>query len=202
MSAWRPYDNLIAGELDNTEEGRVKGWLEFVGKKGRVTVDLVGDFHRDIRGTIIRLHNPEPAARRPGYMEGFADHHTGEVGDMTAGLEPQDYVEYPYLEWYSDQNGRIVLELKPSQIQIIGQPKPWQTETPVSRADQEAKLGAFMTELAQSIAANYTAQTNEQGKSSNARPSPTEEQQETATQENAAEESPELNHDEDHEISR
>jgi len=28
------------------------------------------------------------------------------------------YVEYPYIEWYSD-NGRVVLELDPSQVEIV-----------------------------------------------------------------------------------
>lgn len=29
------------------------------------------------------------------------------------------YVSYPYIEWYSDQNGRVVLELDASQVEVI-----------------------------------------------------------------------------------
>jgi hypothetical protein len=147
MSAWRPYDNLICGELDNTQPGKVTGWLRFVGKAEDVTLDLEGDFHRDIRGTVIRIHNPEPAERRPGYMDRFANHHTGRVGDITAGLEPRDYVEYPYLEFYSDQNGRIVLELDHEQLQVIGTPRPWREEMAVSREEQQRNLLGWLSTL-------------------------------------------------------
>jgi hypothetical protein len=56
-----------------------------------VTFDLVGDFHRDIRGAKIRFvgqgQKDNPAAAK--YMNGLAVHQTGKVGDITAGLPPQ-----------------------------------------------------------------------------------------------------------------
>ena len=45
-------------------------------------------------------------------MDGFGLHQTGKVGDITAGLPPQDYVDYPYIEWYGDDNGRVVIEAR------------------------------------------------------------------------------------------
>ena len=27
---------------------------------------------------------------------------------------------YPYIEWYSEANGRVVLELDPGQVEIVG----------------------------------------------------------------------------------
>jgi hypothetical protein len=177
--AWRPYENLINGELDNQTPGRVTGWLRFYrfGKRPlRVKLDLVGDFHDDIRGKVIRLSNPDPVDRnesldREGtYMEGFASMQRGDAGDITAGLplgiwsedlsqkllqqqeliweenglpavereqrwqeiaqthrphierkEPfYPYAAYPYIEWYSEANGRVVLELEPEQVEIVG----------------------------------------------------------------------------------
>ena len=56
--AWRPTDNLIEGELDNTVPGEVTGWLLFLGMKEAAKLDLVGGFHRDIRGAKICLTNP------------------------------------------------------------------------------------------------------------------------------------------------
>src|SRR5690242_11089716 len=53
--AWRPYANLIDGELDNRTPGKVTGWMCFYrrGKRPlRVTFDLAGDFHEDIRGKV------------------------------------------------------------------------------------------------------------------------------------------------------
>jgi hypothetical protein len=180
--AWRPYENLIDGELDNRTPGKVTGWMRFYRNDGeplRVIFDLAGDFHDDIRGKVIRLHNANPSDRaqtleRPGtYMDGFASVQKGDVGDITAGeplgpwtqeiadrlmaqneraweraslpsderdamrrecterhrkhIEAGDpfypYVQYPYIEWYSEANGRVVLELDPSQVMIARGPQ-------------------------------------------------------------------------------
>lgn len=176
--AWRPYENLIDGELDNRTPGRVTGWMRFYRNNDqpqRVVFALVGDFHDDIRGNVIRFRNPNPSDRaatlgRQGtYMDGFATVQRGQVGDITAGKpcgrwtreivdrlmaqnerawdraglpsaerearrrqslrryrertetkEPYyPYVDYPYVEWYSEENGRVVLELDPSQVMIV-----------------------------------------------------------------------------------
>ncbi len=175
--AWRPYTNLIEGELDNHIPGKVTGWMRFLrrGKRPlRVRFFLAGDFHEDIRGKVIRLTNPSPSDKyatedRVGtYMDGFSAVQRGEVGDITAGFslgrwtdaiaqrlmaqheiswersglngperetrrrEVADrhrahiaagdlhyaYVAYPYIEWYA-ANGRVVLELDPSQLEVI-----------------------------------------------------------------------------------
>jgi len=183
--AWRPYENLIDGELDNRVPGKVSGWMRFCRSGNtplKVTFDLAGDFHEDICGKVIRLSNPKPLdrnadlRRRGTYMEGFASVQRGEVGDITAGLslgkwtdelsqklllkheafweqtgvpaserkvrrqelagiyrervEQHElfypYVSYPYIEWYTESNGRVVLELDPSQVEILGDIGPWQ----------------------------------------------------------------------------
>lgn len=148
--AWRPNRQLIAGELDNTRPGRVTGWLEFVGLSAQVRLDLRGDFHRDIRGAILRLKNPQPTedeaeARR--YMKAFATLQEGDVGDITAGLPPQDYVAYPYVEWYSTENGRVVLEFDQRNVEVVGTPLPWETAQPVDRGEQEALMERFVKRL-------------------------------------------------------
>jgi hypothetical protein len=133
--AWRPYENLLAGELDNSTPGKVTGWIRFF-RRGEapltVTLHLQGDFHEDIRGKIIRLTNPNPSDRhetldRPGsYMDGMAESQVGAVGDMTAGLPingEYPYVNYPYIEWYSEHNGRVVLELDPPQVAVVEPPQ-------------------------------------------------------------------------------
>ena len=123
--AWRPYEQMVEGELDNTIPGKVTGWLRFVGMDEVVKLDLIGDFHRDIRGATICLSGcalDNEANHRS--MEGFSPVQTGGAGDITAGLPPQDYVSYPYIEWYSEQNGRVVLELEPEQVEVIGRPIP------------------------------------------------------------------------------
>ena len=151
--AWRPTRYLMEGELDNTVPGRVTGWMEFAGMEGKVTFDLTGDFHRDIRGAKVHFVGPgqrdDPAAAQ--YMIGMVEHQTGKAGDITAGLPPRDYVGYPYIEWYSKEDGRVVLELEPNQVQVIGTPIPACECEPVSREEQNRNLAGFLCELAQNL---------------------------------------------------
>jgi len=212
--AWRPNENLIDGELSNRIPGKVTGWMRFF-RKGKqplkVTFDLEGDFHEDIRGADIELSNSDPSdknealgGREGTYMEGFAPVQRGSVGDMTAGrplglwtpeladrlkqeleimwresgisgeeLEERRrsvaseyyaniaagklyyaYVDYPYLEWYSD-NGRVVLELDPDQIRIIRPGTPPKDKTPEELAQDRKKrtdaFGGFMRGMVESF---------------------------------------------------
>ena len=151
--AWRPTRYLIEGELDNTILGKVTGWMQFAGMDKKVTFDLEGDFHRDIRGAKIHFvgqgQKTDPAATK--YMDGLAVHQTGKAGDITAGLPPQDYSNYPYIEVYSDQNGRIVLELEPGQVQVIGTPIPASESEPVSREEQNRNMAAFLVQMAREV---------------------------------------------------
>ena len=158
--AWRPKKYLLEGELDNTTPGKVTGWMKFAGLKDKVTFDLDGDFHRDIRGASIRIRSSYKGADAPAisYMDGFALHQQGKAGDMTAGLPPVDYVDYPYLEWYSTSNGRIVLELDAGQVQLIGTPIPPETATPISRKVQWDNLNDFAVGCACSLATTMSSE--------------------------------------------
>lgn len=86
--AWRPTRFLVEGMLDNTKPNKVTGCMKFVGLKEKVTFDLEGDFHRDIRGVKIRFTGDATGDTKQArqYMKGFARHQRGEVGDMTAGM--------------------------------------------------------------------------------------------------------------------
>ena len=147
--AWRPTKYVLEGELDNTVLGKVTGWIRFAGIKEKVTFDLQGDFHRDIRGAKISFTNRYVGseAEAASYMEGFASHQTGKAGDITAGLPPQDYTEYPYIEWYGDSNGRVVVELEANQIDVIGTPIPAMESFPISREVQMQNVMGFLSEV-------------------------------------------------------
>lgn len=151
--AWRPSHYLIEGEIDNTEPGVVTGWLRFAGLDEPVKLQLEGNAHRDMRGAKLRLrgdaaHDGDEAAK---YMEGFALQQIGDAGDITAGRPPADYVSYPYLEWYSQQNGRVVLELEPEQVELIGRPIPACESDPVDRGVQAQHMAGFLTDLSTSL---------------------------------------------------
>lgn len=149
--AWRPNEQFIEGVLDNTVPGKVTGWMKFAGIKEEVKFDLEGNFHRDIRGAKIRLRGDGELAdvtESAQYMQGFANVQKGKAGDMTAGRPPQDYVDYPYFEWYSDANGRCVIELGPDDIELLSQPIPACESDPISRKEQAENMGQFLCETA------------------------------------------------------
>jgi len=151
--AWRPYDQLIEGVLDNTVPGKVTGWMNFIGKEETVTFDLNGDFHRDIRGASVLIHGDNSAEpdEAKKYMKGFGTVQQGNVGDMTAGREPVDYVEYGYFEWFSEANGRVVIEVEPEQVELLSQPIPAVESFPVDREEKAKLMFNFMTDLAKSF---------------------------------------------------
>jgi hypothetical protein len=119
-----------------------------------VAVVLEGDFHRDIRGAVVCLSG-RPALVDPAvaqeYMQGFASLQCGNVGDITAGKEPVDYVDYPYIEWYSAVNGRVVLELEPEQMRIVGVPLDWRKEEPTDVNASHEKCLQFIAGVARAI---------------------------------------------------
>ena len=152
--AWRLTELLIEGILDNTAPGKVTGWMQFAGQNGKVTLDLQGDFHRDIRGAKLRLRGDGESANiaeAKKYLEEFSIRQTGKVGDMTAGKEPVDYVSYPYIEFYSDDNGRVVIELDSDQVEILSPPIPACESDPIDRNDQAENMAGFLGDLASGL---------------------------------------------------
>jgi len=156
--AWRPYKNVVEGVLDNTVLGKVTGYIKFIEKT--VTFDLNGDFHRDIRGAKIKIIGDGQSHPSENYMDGFSKKQTGNVGDITAGIPVgknedgellYDYSDYPYIEWYGDDNGRVVLELEPGQIEIIGSPIPIIESDPIDRNKQHENMNNFMGSMMDSI---------------------------------------------------
>ena len=147
--AWRPNENLIEGELDNTTLGKVTGWMIFI-RRGdiplKVDFYLEGDFHEDIRGKRIKLTNANPKYidgeldKNITCMDGFSEVQDGGVGDITAGIPVNGtvpYVDYPYIEWYSEENGRVVLELNHKQIEIICDMSPF--AAPLKECERKAQ---------------------------------------------------------------
>jgi hypothetical protein len=153
--AFRPTQYLIEGTLDNTNPGKVTGWMRFVGLKEKVTFDLEGNFHRDIRGAKIHFtgdaYEDSADIDVDTYFEGFAEHQTGKAGDITAGLPPYDYGSDVYIEWFGQENGRVVIELEPTQIEVIGTPIPAIESDPISRKEQRRNMAEFLGSIAREM---------------------------------------------------
>jgi hypothetical protein len=131
--AYRISSSVVELELDNRRNGSVTGTLRLLGRSEPVALDLKGNCLRDLAGCRIVLRNPSPEAGDD--VESIETPQTGTVGDITASrkvfvpIEPEappagdatDTAESPrrppcrlakavYVEWFSDMNGRVVIE--------------------------------------------------------------------------------------------
>ena len=117
-----PY--LLEGELDNRQPGKITGWMRFAGMRNKATFNLDGDFCEDIRGKRIILNGRYTGRDRDAvkYLEGFLAYQRGKAGDITLGRPPQKFIDFPYIEWSSAENDRVVLYLEPHQVAVLDEP--------------------------------------------------------------------------------
>lgn len=137
--AYRLGDYVVYGELYNTRNYRVHGWIalrgELPGREFVLHLELTGNCDPDLRGKHFRFRPEEDAADGPvfrvGEHSGLQQRQIGPTGDMTAEgwvrampcpvdefMRRSELGEPPptpwkrrlYLEWHS-QNGRVVIEM-------------------------------------------------------------------------------------------
>lgn len=126
--AFRIQEDVVRGEIDNTRRGVVTGKIWLSGCEQPLTLDLAGNCWRDLAGCRCTFVNPNPECTKDVSL---TPNQAGEVGDITAsrkvrvpdlpldewlerkrnGLDaPEHWGNALYLEWYSDTNGRVVIE--------------------------------------------------------------------------------------------
>ncbi len=172
--AWRFDKMVIRGEIDNTVRGSVTGMLWLLGREQPMTLDLVGDTWPDLAGCKLTFENPNPVPQ-PQYDEGLAMIQTGSVGDITASqklkkllvpeevwmkaLEERRFHEVPcmlsnslYLEWFSDRNGRVVIQT--TDYVLTTSERQWEADADEQSAQQainEENMRAFMEDAARAL---------------------------------------------------
>ncbi|HEY4249316.1 MAG TPA: hypothetical protein VGM64_21010 [Lacunisphaera sp.] len=168
--AWRIEDSVIRGEIDNRVRGHVTGRIWFAGREEPLELRLTGNPWRDLAGRRMEFTNPEPT---PGDLDGLAPLQQGTIGDFTASRKvkvpeiPMDQIgEYykarkpfpwhwgnsVYLEWYSERNGRVVIESAGYDLKIIGEPA-WEMtleEEEAQRTGNGAAITNFVEQLGES----------------------------------------------------
>ncbi len=136
--AWRLNQAVVRGEIDNRVKGVVTGKIWLVGIEDPVELQLEGNCWRDMAGHLLSFQNPDPQKQHDEHTD-LNLHQGGLVGDMTAsrkvrvleipvkeaymmckrGEKPPEHMgNCLYLEWYSDFNGRVVIESTDYQITI------------------------------------------------------------------------------------
>jgi hypothetical protein len=128
--AWRIHDNVIRGEIDNRTRGIIRGriWVHGLGEP--VVLELTGNAHPDLAGCLLTFENT--GETYPVVADSFlALLQQGTAGDLTASRKvrvfevpveealammrrgdkpPEHWANSLYLEWFSERNGRVVIE--------------------------------------------------------------------------------------------
>jgi hypothetical protein len=165
--AWRIADNIVRGEIDNQTPGLVQGKIWLAGNQVPLALKLSGNGHKDLAGCKLIFFNPAPKVDPSLSLK---PDQTGVVGDMTAARKVRviDNLDYEalkndqplsehmanalYLEWFSDTNGRVVIESTDYEVEI-GEPA-WRLSSEDEARQLEANAEAmqsFMDQITESF---------------------------------------------------
>jgi hypothetical protein len=166
--AWRIDEAVAYGEVDNTVEGHTTGRIWLAGRDEPLILSLDGDCWRDLAGTRLQFENPAPKSVPDA--EALDMDQVGIVGDMTASRKNkvptvgeeevhelyQNHQEIPhewrntlYLEWFSEINGRVVIESSGYTLTIS--PHEWEMDEDAENAQKLANLNSMRDFMAQVI---------------------------------------------------
>lgn len=166
--AWRVDEAVEHGLIDNTVEGHTTGKIWLVGRDEPLILSLNGDCWRDLAGSVLEFENPNPVAI-PEVAE-LDTEQTGIVGDITASRKaripdiseeemdecdrlgrdiPFRWRNVLYMEWFSEINGRVLIEAAGYDLRISG--KEWEMDEDQQEAQKLANLSAMRDFLAQVI---------------------------------------------------
>jgi hypothetical protein len=170
--AFRIQDSVVHGEIDNRVKGIVRGKIWVEGRTAPVVLELQGNAHPDLAGCLLTFANPQKRLPHHG-LDSLNPVQTGQIGDLTAsrkvrvpsvpmeeflnwpkgkGKPPSHWANCLYLEWFSEQNGRVVIESADYELKIS---EPEWRLTP-GEEEQRAKDAAngmnwFMQKLSEAI---------------------------------------------------
>ncbi len=170
--AWRIDESVVRGEIDNREKGVVRGKIWLVHRPEPVVIELVGNARPDLAGCLLKFENTAAPVKHP-HLDGFYSEQKGSVGEMTASRKtrvfdipfedayamikegerpPEHLANALYLEWFSEKNGRVVIESADYKVEVSD---PLWRLTPEEekrgREAAEASWQAFTEQLTQAI---------------------------------------------------
>jgi len=170
--AFRIHDSVVRGTIDNRTKGMVRGeiWLE--GLPEPMILDLKGNAHPDVAGCLLTFHNPGNRVAH-SHLELLAPVQRGVVGDITAARKtrvfdipfeqaysmlkrkekpPEHIANALYLEWFSESNGRVVIESTDYELTVSAPEWQLTTEEDAQRAQDVAKaMHDFLGKLTNAI---------------------------------------------------
>ena len=170
--AFRIHDSVVRGEIDNRVKGIVRGKIWVEGRAEPVVLEFKGNAWPDLAGCLLSFTNPQKRVPHRE-LDSLNRRQDGQVGDITASRKvrvmeipmpeaylmkkrgehvPEHMANCLYLEWFSEQNGRVVIESADYELQISA--PEWRL-TPEEN-EERAKLAAagmdwFMQKLSEAI---------------------------------------------------
>ena len=171
--AWRIHDNVLRGEIDNRERGMVRGKVWMHGLTEPIVLELKGNACADLAGCLLTFQNPKET-----YSMGearLAPLQRGTVGDLTASRKvrvvdmpveeaymrnkkklpvPEHMANCVYLEWFSELNGRVVIESTDYEVKISSPAWKLSPEDEEKRQKEAAEgFSDFMQKLDEALEA-------------------------------------------------
>ena len=171
--AWRIHDSVRRGEVDNRRRGVVRGRIWLDGYAEPVVLDLVGNACPDLAGCLLTFENSgETIPMRTDAV--MNPEQRGSIGDLTASRKvrvfdipfeeayeklnkklpvPEHMANCLYLEWFSEANGRIVIESTDYKLTISAPEWALSPEEERQRQnDAAAGFTGFLGKLSEALA--------------------------------------------------
>jgi hypothetical protein len=170
--AFRIHDSVVRGEVDNRVKGIVRGKIWVEGRAEPVVLELKGNAWPDLAGCLLTFSNP--LKRSPHHhLDSLRPLQRGSIGDLTASRKvrvydvpleevfemnkrgekpPEHMANSIYLEWFSEANGRVVVESADYEVTISAPEWRLTLEENEQRAIQAASgMQDFMQRLTNAI---------------------------------------------------
>ena len=170
--AFRIHDSVVRGEVDNRVKGTVRGriWLE--GRAEPIELVLKGNAWPDLAGCLLSFTNPLKRIH-DSQVDSLYRVQRGCIGDLTASRKvrvfdvpleeamamsrrkekpPEHMANCLYLEWFSEANGRVVVESADYALTVSAPEWRMTPEEEQQRASNAAAaMDDFMKRLTEAI---------------------------------------------------
>jgi hypothetical protein len=170
--AFRIHDSVVRGEIDNRAKGIVRGKIWVEGRPDPIVLELKGNAWPDLAGCLLTFKNLQKRIPHQR-LDSLHPEQKGSIGDLTASRKvrvydiplqealemihkkekpPEHMANCLYLEWFSERNGRVVIESADYELTIS--PPEWRmtAQENEQRASQAAAgMDDFMAKLDEAI---------------------------------------------------
>src|SRR2546426_2565082 len=170
--AFRIHDSIVRGEIDNRVKEIVRGKIWVEGRAEPVALELKGNAWPDLAGCLLTFTNPQKRVPHP-HLDSLHPVQRGSIGDLTASRKvrvfdvplqqaldmirrkekpPEHMANSLYLEWFSEANGRVVIESADYELTISAPEWRMTPELDAERANQAAAgMNDFMGKFTEAI---------------------------------------------------